>query len=365
MIKERRVGKMLFEALNRHVLFLFFVVLFTITSATVFSKSPKSSKSKKSSVPLWVSDIDKAFPPDVFIARIGKGVTEADAQANASGQLALFFDTSIERTASALYNAKEVGGVTSEARTVDVATQVKSNVSLQGVMYTSDYFDKKTKLHLVAAYLEKSKVFLRYDEEIAALMTDTEGQILLAQKEDNLWNAIEHCDVARAQRGKALSLIYTASVIAPKPGYYSDDIDMLSSMDNLFSSLKKKFPISCVVLMNGEGGDTQVINNLVTLAKDAFGKAGYTFSSGGTPSKLRIVFSSDERAQESDGLTLYTIREASVTIEKYSEVGDVVSKSYTAHWSGKSSSYRRDKAYFKVVSSLEGDLKAALSKEAL
>lgn len=364
MKKGRVTAKGLIKTKPCYALFLFLLAFLAIFPTTVFAKASKKEKASKSA-PEWAVDIDKVFPPDKFIARLGKGESEADAQSNALGQLALFFDANIERTALALYKAKESDGATQAASSIDVATVVKSSVSLQGVLYTAEYFDKKSKLHLVVGYLEKSKAFSRYDEEIATFMSAIEKQVLLAKQKAGLWKTVEHSKVALEQRAKVLPLIYTASTLAPKTSYYSDDLDMLFSLDSLFVSLKKSFPISFVVEINGDAKDTQILLPLASLVKDAFGKAGYSFSGGDSAFQVRITLLSDERAQKSEDLVLYTIRNATLTIEKCDSKTSETFESHSLSWSGKASSYRRDKAYSKVTATLEEDLKKLLSNEEL
>ncbi|MBN2626872.1 MAG: LPP20 family lipoprotein [Spirochaetales bacterium] len=153
--------------MKRSIVSGIFILLILITGCVSSPSSGfSSSPTKSSKQPAWVSDINSVYPDEEYLAVLGDGDTLSKAQAKASSNLALIFESRIvvDNTVESRYVEMQSSGVfsgsSSETAVTNNITQL-SDQTLMNVKYGESWTDSMGKV-IVAAYLNRKETAKLY-----------------------------------------------------------------------------------------------------------------------------------------------------------------------------------------------------------
>lgn len=138
--------------------FLFIIFAF-------FSCASTNKKSVK--IPDWYIDLHSSFPEEKFIAKMGEGKSEIESIASAKAELALYFNTNVNKLVeSDIYMESQKNSdkteKTSSKREVSSKTTISTNLDFFALESTEAYYDKNEKKWFCVAYLDRQKSFDQY-----------------------------------------------------------------------------------------------------------------------------------------------------------------------------------------------------------
>ncbi|MBR5965844.1 MAG: LPP20 family lipoprotein [Treponema sp.] len=165
--------------------------------------------------PLWVDDLQSAYPNQKYIASLGTGNTVDNARSSAIGQIASFFSSKVLVNTSANSNMKSDGSSTSKSQQIDQSVQVVSDMTLTAVKYSSPYYDKKKKLYYVAAYIERQEGWQAIELKAARLKSQYSSAMALAKKAGDTVNKYKYLTRAKDAAKELLSTLYLGFALEP------------------------------------------------------------------------------------------------------------------------------------------------------
>ncbi|MGI5174614.1 hypothetical protein H0R92_13570 [Treponema sp. OMZ 840] len=119
--------------------------------------------------PEWLTDIKSVYPENRFIALIGSGKNQQEAENDAAAYIAQFFSTEISReTFSEIKMSEENGGFSAD-KSIDSRVRLFSKAVFSGIVYEKPFYDKKKNVWFSAAVIDKQKAWIRLGPELSAL----------------------------------------------------------------------------------------------------------------------------------------------------------------------------------------------------
>ena len=112
--------------------------------------------------PAWMLDVNQVYPKDTYIAQIGEGLSQEEAETNAQARIARYFESNINTTTLNRLKMSEYNGEVSSERSIDTNTNISSHVKLFAINYSEVYKDKKAKKYYIVAYFIRSTIICAF-----------------------------------------------------------------------------------------------------------------------------------------------------------------------------------------------------------
>ena len=162
----------------------FFIILF-ITSIC-YAKSKTNTKT-----PLWLSDINEVYPDSKYIARIGNGASIQEAEINAQGKVAGYFENTIQTSSTAQTSMTETDATLTTERQLKNETRISSNIKLFAIHFSDSFYDKKEKIYYCVAFLDRQEIWNQIQPKIDSSIHKFESSYSLIQKESEAFLKIK------------------------------------------------------------------------------------------------------------------------------------------------------------------------------
>ena len=170
---------------------LFFLLLPVI----LISCATTSSSTTGRTMPVWVNDVNSAFPGTQYVAATGYAGDRATAEANALASVTAFFGQTVEveRTSATSYQQAVVNGVmdgwvdTAEMRSNIRTTSEMEN--LMGVEIRETWFDSRG-IYYAVAVMDKRRTVQIYNDLIRANVNVINNLMAMTPDEKNSLNGV-------------------------------------------------------------------------------------------------------------------------------------------------------------------------------
>lgn len=303
------------------------------------------------SVPKWVSDVEKDFPKDTYIARLGTGDTADNARANALGQIAGFFKSEVVVSTSATENMQNDSTRVEKKQTLEQTVQVVSDMTLTAVEYNAPYYDKKKKTYFVVAYIHRAQGLQALEPKILQLHSKYKSFIELSKKADEAIMRKKYLIKAKESGEELVSALYMALLFDPtRKQEYRDFSSELSQNHEIEALDLLQIPL--FVQSRGDFEDA-----ITAKVCDAFKASGFLPASTRQSNRdavLKIEIDSNEKSAEGICMIYPSV---SVTIS--SGDGSTVLYSFQRSW-GKTAGFSlagaQKKAFPKIAEELQESL---------
>lgn len=113
----------------------------------------------KNKAPVWLVDLNKAYPSSEFIAQVGEGTSKQDAELDAIARISNYFESNIDTTTIGRLQMADKGGEITKKSDFERETKVSSNVKLFTLQYSDSYKDKKSKKYFIVAYINRDEAY--------------------------------------------------------------------------------------------------------------------------------------------------------------------------------------------------------------
>lgn len=253
--------------------------------------------SAKPKVPSWMQDVEIDYPSEQYIAELGHGATQENAENDAISRIANFFETNVETSTETTQSIIQTNDEIQKQNTLDKKAVVSSNVKLFAVSYSTPYYDKKAKTYYSVAYIDRNNAF-----EIFKPKIDKPAKTL-----SNLYDAsvfedepLVKCKLLKqAQQYEEefeTQYLFLKTLNPEKAQDYAGIADSLSSINSEIATLILECSMKIVV-------ENDSANSILSAAKVAFGKEGYPISDKNT--KYLVTITIDLGEQEMSAGTFY------------------------------------------------------------
>jgi len=110
--------------------------------------------------PEWALNIDSVYPREKYIAQIGWGATQKEAERSALGAIARFITSEVRSSSELRVNMLEADGAASQKREINEEVFIESQVNLSHVRYVQEpYYNKQRKKYETVAYLDREEAW--------------------------------------------------------------------------------------------------------------------------------------------------------------------------------------------------------------
>ena len=219
----------------------FFVILF-ITSIC-YAKSKTNTKP-----PLWMTDINEVYPDSKYIARIGNGASLEEAEINAQGKLAGYFENTIQTSSTANSSMTETNGTVTSERQIKNETTVSSNVKLFSIHFSDAFYDKKEKTYYCVAYLDRNEIWNQIQPKLESAKQTFESLYTVIQNEPEPFLKIKRINECRKSVDELTeNLNFARFIVSEKEAGYKQTREKISNLSVIYNDelLKCKVYIDC------------------------------------------------------------------------------------------------------------------------
>jgi hypothetical protein len=223
------------------------------------------------SVPGWYIDKEKQYPSGLYIAAVGDGTSQADAESAAVAKISLFFNTKTEVRNEAIreFNEAVTNNTTnfSKKTYISESAVVRSEEEFLGVRFAAPYHDQNRRTWAALAYIDRMEAAQIYDSKITANMASINA---LAEDAGRDTEALYVCGLLfRGLRIADITEEYikTAAVVDPQStGKYAKYI---TQIQNLRSSYRtRRDGLTFTVTANAPDETMRVERKLQELLED-------------------------------------------------------------------------------------------------
>lgn len=242
-------------------------------------------------IPVWIKNPDREYPDSSYIKAVGEGHSVLLAKSNAVSEIALFFDTKINVVKLSVEELQELStgdvGISASNQSYQQIAQISSEAEFFCVNFTDAYYDKKTELYSILAYIDKKEAAQIYTARIHALMDSVEAYRIYAKKEKELFLAADALRKAQVLGSLAEKYIHTETIIVPQDSAkFQQDLRTIALIPNERASLKKNMTFSITILQNEKRFDP-IFSTVASILE----KNGYAYSVAGANYKIIVDIS--------------------------------------------------------------------------
>lgn len=318
-----------------------FLIIFLVSTFLGFSAS----------FPKWVLDVDSEYPKEIYLARLGSGATIENAQANALGQLASYFNSQIVVDTKATNQMTNKNDVVSKNQTLDQEISVVSEINLVAVEYSKSFYDKKKKKYYIVAYMNREQAWKNLEDKLNTSYEKFEGFQDMADSSKNVIMKYKYSKKANLAGEEFLTEIYKGFLINPdKRKEYKSKISEI----NL--KIDENSQITVPVLIQANGDFENIISNSIA---NEIRNAGFSVIKENNKSSsclLNINIVSNEKIED-DVHFIYP--EIHISLEDFD--GSKKYYSFERKWgktAGFSLNQAQKKAFFKISEEINGVISA-------
>lgn len=122
---------------------------------------PLSAK-RAPAVPEWLSDTEKAFPAQKYLAQVGSGRKADEAEADAAERLSRYISVQVESSLVTELSLIDDGSGVIERESAERRTRLESRARLFSLRTTEPYYARSEKKYYCAAYISRDEAFEQY-----------------------------------------------------------------------------------------------------------------------------------------------------------------------------------------------------------
>ncbi|MGP1587008.1 MAG: hypothetical protein ACTTHG_01545 [Treponemataceae bacterium] len=307
---------------------------------------------QKNVKPDWFYDVDSVFPKEDFIAEIGAGKTEEEAQSYALAAIARRFNVSVKNSVTATYDAIEEGEKLTEIRHLVNNVDLKSSVDLCSVEATQPFFDKKEKKYYLVVYIKRDSAFLLYEPVLKQKQTVFMEFFNKAQNSTEPFEKYEWYKNAWDSSFDYLEALSFAQIFCGKTELsYEKDRNILALIPALIKYTAKECTVSVTA-------DMDYKNHVKQAVSEVFSNLGFTVVKVDSSKKYTAEILINEHLENSGELfVLYPEIELNL-IGKNKKI--MYNRTYKL---GKVAAYSKEKAREKAFEKIAVEIKNNLSAE--
>lgn len=209
-------------------------ILLSVCFVTLAFAKPKEKKL----IPLWISDLNAAYPASEFLRATGTASNQKTAENNALGNIAKFFGAKVKSFTQSVsdYSSVLKDGMLDFSQTDSLINtiEVNSDAEFYCVEFEQCYYDSVKKTYTALAYIDRKKAAEVYRGKIKSLMTEFHKDEKSIQKHSEpLFIALSYHRAILY--GSIIELLIENAIIldGPRPEY--------QEFQSLFSDYKVKF----------------------------------------------------------------------------------------------------------------------------
>lgn len=281
-----------------------------------------ASTPKQEPAPAWMPEAEAAFPRADFIAQLGEGASEADAQTQAVQALSRYISTTVEANLTALK--------TTDSFDYTNLIELTSHVDMYGLQLTEGWLQVDKNKWYAVAYINRDEAWEQYVPVIDQAKREFYAFYDKAEAEAEPLIAYQYLTAAWNARLPFLTALETGRLISPEhEKAYDADREIIAAIP----AQQKAIYTNATLLLDVTGDSS---NTVTSCLSSVFSNLGFTISKRGIYTLEAYI---DDNAETDGELTLVY---PSLELILSNKDGRVI-----FNWScalGKSAAYSLDKA---------------------
>ena len=324
--------------MKKHILFI--IILFS--TFFVFSAS----------MPKWVLDVESEYPKETYLARLGSGATIENAQANALGQLASYFNSQIVVDTKATNQMTNKNDVVSKNQTLDQEISVISEINLVAVEYSKSFYNKKEKKYYIVAYMNREQAWNNLEDSLTSAYEKFEIFQDMADSSKNLMMKYKYSKKANLAGEEFLNAIYKGFLINPNKRK-----EYKSKVSEINLKIDENSQINVPVLMKVKGDSENILSNCIA---NELKITGFSIDKENGKNSTCLVNISIVLNEKVDNDVYFVYPEISMSIEDFD--GSKKYYSFERKW-GKSAGFSLNQAHKKALLKISEELTGVISED--
>lgn len=304
------------------------------------------------SVPKWVLDVDSEYPKETYLARLGSGKTIENAQANALGQLASYFDSHVEvdtKTSSLMVSKNNE---VEKTQSLNQEVNVVSGTNLVGVEYSKSFYHKKEKKYYIVAYMNRAEAWKNIEDKINLSYERFENCQNMITETSNPFLKFKYSRKANAAGEEFLEETHKGFLINP-----TKRKEYKSKVSEVNVKIEENSQVSLPVVLVSEGDYENLISTVVA---NEFKKFGFIIKSAGSKgSECHLLLNINSNEKNEDDVC-FVFPEISISL--MDSKGEKKYYSFERKW-GKTAGFSLTQAQKKAFSKISEELSSALSDD--
>ncbi|MCR4733650.1 MAG: hypothetical protein K5829_01410 [Treponema sp.] len=165
--------------------------------------------------PLWLTDLNQAFPEKEYFAKLGEGISSQDAILAAQTELASYFSTNIKKVveSSNFMEEKEDGSVDKNKK-LNVYSVSTTDLDFFAMEKTEAYYRKADKKWYAAVYINKAKAWSQYEPIVRDSMEAFYSIFNLSKSDDDPLRKIKIYKAAQEEGENFIGNLYKAVILS-------------------------------------------------------------------------------------------------------------------------------------------------------
>ena len=303
-------------------------------------------------MPKWVLDVESEYPKETYLARLGSGATIENAQANALGQLASYFNSQIvvdTRTTNQMVNKNDV---VSKNQTLNQKISVFSEINLVAVEYSKYFYNKKEKKYYIVAYMNREQAWKNLEDSLTSAYEKFESFQDMADSSKNLMMKYKYSKKANLAGEEFLNAIYKGFLINPNKRK-----EYKSKVSEINLKIDENSQINVPVLMKVKGDSENILSNCIA---NELKITGFSIDKDNGKNSTCLVNISIVLNEKVDNDVYFVYPEISMSIEDFD--GSKKYYSFERKW-GKTAGFSLNQAHKKALLKISEELTGVISED--
>lgn len=245
--------------------------------------------------PVWMLDVNQVYPKDTYIAQIGEGLSQEEAETNAQARIARYFESNINTTTLNRLKMSEYNGEVSSERSIDTNTNISSHVKLFAINYSEVYKDKKAKKYYIVAYINKDDAYMIFKQKVdlpAQNFSNYYSKAQKTKKSGDYLSTVKYLKSARSYATEFEENYGFAQLLNLKKSADYDFIhEEVAGIDSELDFAMMECPLQIVAVNDNNGA-------LAAKAKNLFSNYGFPVNGGNGNYKVTVNATLDEQTMQ-------------------------------------------------------------------
>ena len=266
--------------------------------------------------PLWASydTIERAYPNESYIARIGFASSADAAGALAEGELAAYFSHTVQTSSTATENMVSKDGKTSiESRSIARTVKVDALRDLFAVHRTEAWADKKQKRTVVCAYIDRAEAWTLYEGHVISAQKRFHSAYDAAIRESDPLKRIVLLKQCAIPGEEYVEVLDYARLLSPRAeGAYAKEREAVAGVENRIALAKQEAVMRIVAKNDDTGRVSRMVETL-------FSQEGFLFTTKANQTVYEVLVSLESHKQ-THGDMLTCEPEITVSVKNSAEI---------------------------------------------
>ncbi|MCR4954552.1 MAG: hypothetical protein K6A43_10825 [Treponema sp.] len=174
-----------------------------------------SCRSVPESEPLWLVDLEQAYPQKEFFAKVGSGNSAADAILSAQTELASYFSTNIKQIVESTNLMEEnTDGSVDKAKSVRVYAVSTTDLDFFAMEKTEPFYRKDDKKWYAAVYINRAKAWNQFEPLVRDSMNSFYSVFNLTKNQNDPLEKIKIYKAAQKEGEEFINRLYKAVILS-------------------------------------------------------------------------------------------------------------------------------------------------------